>query len=1382
LYKYLGWEFEATETERISGWLSEVYNILMDPNLDIKITSDDKFRERVIDVCKVRDGITAMAATSGYKMPPNVSTLFTALMALEKKVEFSKNRCASRVEPQTIYIAGPTAQGKTFMLDVLAANLMAHDQTIAHYGDFKPDVHMYCKQKESEYWEEYNGQPFVVFNDAFIGSTTESNMTEAKMLMGVCEGGSYACNMAFDRKGKTYFNSPYVMITSNRPNFHNVGLFTKDALERRMNFPVYVQRKKQGSSFVDYDASKNNIDACWEFYVIDFGCPSWLSTGIEIEGTSTKMIKGFRVYEQPIHMSTLIALILKRRTYTIDKKLTMDSQMTKDNILKNSHIHLAQSQMKGMAKGSFEKLLREAGKSFEKLKEDAETELDKIKVNITDKMIEVEEGILSVSPVLTFVATEEIDFAPGLDNILIPDDLDYKPATGRHRLIVHRYVKSGRHYFMFNEFYWEVFLDRKKAKLVNKNELFLAYEMNGVIPSHKKVLGVTWYISCLAASAKEFFLKLQKSVVDGGSKAFQWIDNKVDAFVNQIAEYSTTAPSSVMLIAVIASVALIAAVAGSIVHIMMEKFKPKIREEDDNLSPLEDYCAFSQSKFNHVGDAPKKMTINSRYHMPKKVSQMYNPFEGIVSFMNNSRILEIQLENGHQYDTNILMISDKVGFIVKHAVSFGPICQLRVYGVSGEAPVSFLRSNVQIKDFPDRDLARIKFEQSIGFCKNYVSKLKSNQKQPSNVYKPIRLIKGMVGDDSVKHYASEGKELVYKSGSETCSMVTQYGEFLETRFKGYYVMIDGGGFMGACGFPVRLPVTSNDNEWLIGIHIGQVGNDSLVCPIYKEDCIDATSQMNIFRESRYDLNLMKGSKSKNTNMAPAFIKSLPFSSEKSNLVSTRLEKDIYEAFPAATKMYPAKLGSQAYNNAIAKYDSKVKQVAPNSLLEQYANSHPEIIFSPLCPTPTKPKLPNFDFADRSTIEQLVKAATLGGSVVDRDNNRWDFDSFKDIKAAGPPDFGKKTAYWNVEEKTISMSFVNDMICMIETILDGENFVLSVKDDLKDELREEERVKDHKTRLFCSANTHQCVLQKILFMPIVQYLKNHRSVQPIQCGINVHGNDWNNLANHVLRHPNYIGGDQSGQDITIPREFSKYLFKYLDYNFICDSKTYKVLLRAMCETMSTTLHHGRGYTYFYLRGNPSGQWVTSLYSSFSTVLVMSYAFVKGCIERGIEVNDSVFKENLSFAAFGDDNVGSVSDAFKWYNNVYLLEQFASFGMEFTNPTKTAINKEFLDRQEVNFLCREFKETRLSTYYSAPLALDSILGMVTYVNKPKDEDTIETKLLEVVSAVECELCHYTRAEANLIEKKLNKIFKKNNYNVRIDHESYLNGVFLPSLLKL
>ena len=94
VYKYLGWEFEATDTERISGWLSDVYEIMMDPNLEIRIASDHLFRDRVAEICRMRDAITVMAVSSNFKLPPNVSALFSSLMSLEKKVEFSKNRCS----------------------------------------------------------------------------------------------------------------------------------------------------------------------------------------------------------------------------------------------------------------------------------------------------------------------------------------------------------------------------------------------------------------------------------------------------------------------------------------------------------------------------------------------------------------------------------------------------------------------------------------------------------------------------------------------------------------------------------------------------------------------------------------------------------------------------------------------------------------------------------------------------------------------------------------------------------------------------------------------------------------------------------------------------------------------------------------------------------------------------------------------------------------------------------------------------------------------------------------------------------------------------------------------------------------------------------------
>jgi len=49
-------------------------------------------------------------------------------------------------------------------------------------------------------------------------------------------------------------------------------------------------------------------------------------------------------------------------------------------------------------------------------------------------------------------------------------------------------------------------------------------------------------------------------------------------------------------------------------------------------------------------------------------------------------------------------------------------------------------------------------------------------------------------------------------------------------------------------------------------------------------------------------------------------------------------------------------------------------------------------------------------------------------------------------------------------------------------------------------------------------------------------------------MNVHSPEWHIAATRVRCHDNIIGGDQSGQDITIPRMFTKYFSQFLQAKF------------------------------------------------------------------------------------------------------------------------------------------------------------------------------------------------------------------------------------------
>jgi len=179
--------------------------------------------------------------------------------------------------------------------------------------------------------------------------------------------------------------------------------------------------------------------------------------------------------------------------------------------------------------------------------------------------------------------------------------------------------------------------------------------------------------------------------------------------------------------------------------------------------------------------------------------------------------------------------------------------------------------------------------------------------------------------------------------------------------------------------------------------------------------------------------------------------------------------------------------------------------------------------------------------------------------------------------------------------------------------------------------------------------------------------------------------------------------------------------------------------------------------------------------------MSYVFIKGCLDRSINLTPEIMNDNLSVLIFGDDNLGSVSNEFKWFNCRFIEQGLReNFGMYYTSPSKEQFESDFLEEKDIEFLCRRFAQGQAHSlgYSLAPIAINSIVNILSYVNKPKQHESINSKISEVKQSVECELCHLTPRQADNYQKKLNKLFNERGIPVVLDWKRYAKTTFMDS----
>jgi hypothetical protein len=142
-----------------------------------------------------------------------------------------------RIQPVGIFITGPPGIGKTTAITPLMLKVTA--QTIpedmipafkANHNDF-----IYNRVSENEYFDAYNGQYNVLFDD--LGLTTDVagvNNNPYMEFIRMVNSNSYDLHMAhLDDKGTTGFCSKFVWVTSNVNKFNLKSMINSNALTRR---------------------------------------------------------------------------------------------------------------------------------------------------------------------------------------------------------------------------------------------------------------------------------------------------------------------------------------------------------------------------------------------------------------------------------------------------------------------------------------------------------------------------------------------------------------------------------------------------------------------------------------------------------------------------------------------------------------------------------------------------------------------------------------------------------------------------------------------------------------------------------------------------------------------------------------------------------------------------------------------------------------------------------------------------------------------------------------------------------------------------------------------------------------------------------------------
>lgn len=312
------------------------------------------------------------------------------------------------------------------------------------------------------------------------------------------------------------------------------------------------------------------------------------------------------------------------------------------------------------------------------------------------------------------------------------------------------------------------------------------------------------------------------------------------------------------------------------------------------------------------------------------------------------------------------------------------------------------------------------------------------------------------------------------------------------------------------------------------------------------------------------------------------------------------------------------------------------------------------------------------------------------------------------------------------------------------------------DFLKDERLKIAKVQDGKTRMISGvAWFYYCVYRRY-FGAFHVWMAKNRIGNGTVIGVNPYSIEWELLA-QKLNSFDVSGNAMVGAgDYTFYDGHEQPIVHYAILDMIndwYDDGEVNALVREILWLEIVNSKHIVGNQVLeWPMSLPSGSPATMIVNCLNNLLLFRMCWVL----LGLDIQD--FNNNVYVAVMGDDNVFSVSHAYRHiFNEMTLSEPMSELGMIYTSETKEASIVPFRHISEVEFLKRGFRFEPILGRHVGPLRLAVILEMVCWTKKGANNNDIVASNVDM--AID-ELSLHERAVynkyANLISDKFQKFY--------------------------
>ena len=327
----------------------------------------------------------------------------------------------------------------------------------------------------------------------------------------------------------------------------------------------------------------------------------------------------------------------------------------------------------------------------------------------------------------------------------------------------------------------------------------------------------------------------------------------------------------------------------------------------------------------------------------------------------------------------------------------------------------------------------------------------------------------------------------------------------------------------------------------------------------------------------------------------------------------------------------------------------------------------------------------------------------------------------------------KTKWLGDDEYRLDQEIEQEMEFIIENARNNIRTPTIWVDTLKDERRPLEKVEVAKTRVFSAGPMCFTLVFRKYFLGFAAHCSRKRIENEIAVGTNVYSHDWTRIANKMSsKGDKVIAGDFSNFDGTLVLAILAPVVDIIN-EFYDDGEENAQIRRVLWKEIVNSIHVCGRDVYMWTHSQPSGCPITAVLNSLYNSISMRYVWL---LVAPVELRSmKSFRRHVAMISYGDDNVLNISDeAIEFFNQLTIAEGYAQIGMTYTDELKSGEMIKFRHLSDVSFLKRKFEWSNAEFSYMAPLTLDTVLEMVSWIRGPLDDEdktreNVETSCFEL-----------------------------------------------------